>query len=139
MRAHSSSAIRPATRGSGDTVSVSFWTGHPDSAPFRGAPYFEVQRADGADWITIVTEADWSTRARWTQAGRVIPPYDPLDPFATPPPPINEAFTVSIDWQIPDDAEPGTYRVRFHGSEKTEGSMPQPFVAETASFEVVSP
>lgn len=120
----------------GDAMSVSFWTGHPDNALRVGAPYFEVQQLIDSDWSTVATEIDWSTQARWTQASRVIPPYDPLDPFAAPPPPINEAFTVSIVWQIPDDAEPGTYRVTFYGSEKKADSEARAFTAETQSFEI---
>jgi neutral ceramidase len=121
---------------SGDSMSVSFWTGHPDNALRLGAPYFEIQRLIDSDWSTVATEGDWSTQVRWTQASRVIPPYDPLDPFAAPPPPINEAFTVSIVWQIPDDAEPGTYRVTFYGSEKEAGSEARTFAVETRSFEI---
>jgi neutral ceramidase len=123
----------------GETVSTSFWTGHPDNAPLGGAPYVEVQRQGADGWTTIATEADWSTQARWTQASRVIPPYDPLDPFAVPPPPINEAFTVSIRWQIPADIEPGTYRVLLHGSEKPQGANAKDFVAETGPFDIIEP
>ncbi|MFZ1866612.1 MAG: neutral/alkaline non-lysosomal ceramidase N-terminal domain-containing protein [Polyangiales bacterium] len=124
----------------GDTVSVAFWTGHPDNAFRRGASYVEIQRLADAAWSTVMTEGDWPTQVRWTQASRVIPPYDPLDPFATPPPPINEAFTVSITWQIPEGIEPGTYRVVFHGSEKDQvDSQARIFTAETSSFEVTGP
>jgi neutral ceramidase len=123
----------------GHTLAVSVWTGHPDNAPPGDAPYFEVQRSAGGAWVTVATEADWSTQARWTQASRVIPPYDPLDPFAAPPPPINEAFTVSIDWKIPNDIEAGTYRVLFHGTHKAAGSDSQAFLAETAAFEIIRP
>lgn len=124
----------------GETMSVSFWTGHPDNTIRRGAPYFEIQRLVGSDWSTVVTEGDWSTQARWTQASRTIPPYDPLDPFAAPPAPINEAFTVSITWQIPDDADPGTYRLVFHASEK-EGTDVEArvFTAQSPSFDVTGP
>jgi len=88
----------------------------------------------------VATEADASTKAIWSQQSRVIPPYDPLDPFAAPPPPINEAFTVTIAWQIPDDAEPGSYRLIFNGNEKPlEGSGVRSFVAQSPPFEVTSP
>jgi neutral ceramidase len=124
----------------GDAMSVSFWTGHPDNVLRREDPYVEVQRLADADWATVATESDWSTQLRWTQANRTIPPYDPLDPFATPPPPINEAFTVSIIWKIPADADAGTYRVIFHGSEKQEaGSELRSFIAESPSFQILSP
>ncbi len=124
----------------GDTVAVSFWTGHPDNAPRRAGQYVAIQKLVDSDWSTVATEGDWSTKSVWTQASRTIPPYDPLDPFAAPPPPINEAFTVSISWQIPDDAEPGTYRVVFNGSEKPEASTEaRTFITESPSFEVTEP
>ncbi len=123
----------------GESLEVAFWTGHPDSSFRRGAHYVEIQKMAGSEWSTVVTEGDWFTQVRWTQASRVIPPYDPLDPFAAPPAPINEAFTVSITWQIPLDAEPGTYRVRFHGSEKQSAEDDAvPFTTESASFEIVA-
>ena len=120
----------------GDVLTVSFWTGHPDNALRPGAPYVEIQMQDGTDWVTVATEADWETQARWTQAGRVIPPYDPLDPFAEPPPPINEAFTMRLDWQIPPGTAPGTYRIVFYGNEKPEGAESRAFTAETRSFAI---
>ncbi|MGD8607413.1 MAG: neutral/alkaline non-lysosomal ceramidase N-terminal domain-containing protein [Myxococcales bacterium] len=123
----------------GQTVSVAFWTGHPDNALRRGESYVEVQRLTESDWSTITTDGDWTTQVRWTQASRVIPPYDPLDPFAMPPPPINEAFSVSIAWQIPEQTEAGTYRLVFHGSEKRQGeSQPHAFTSQSASFDIVS-
>lgn len=123
----------------GATMSVSFWTGHPDNAFSQGSRHFEVQRLVAAEWTTVATESDGSTKGTWTQSSRTIPPYDPLDPFAEPPAPINEAFTVTIDWQIPDDAIPGTHRVIFHGSEKQEdGAELRTFDAESPSFEVIA-
>ncbi len=134
-------ATRPdASYSPGATMSVSFWTGHPDNAFRQGSRHFEIQRLADAEWTTVATESDGSTRGTWTQSSRTIPPYDPLDPFAEPPPPINEAFTVTIHWQIPDDAIPGTHRVIFHGSEKQEGSAElRTFLAESPSFEVTAP
>jgi neutral ceramidase len=123
----------------GETVSVAFWTGHPDNAFVRAQSYVEIQRLSGSSWSTIMTDGDWTTQVRWTQASRVIPPYDPLDPFAMPPAPINEAFTVSIGWQIPEQTEAGNYRVVFYGSEKPDTDSPaRRFTAESASFEIGS-
>ncbi len=122
----------------GETLAVELWTGHPDNGLDPGVPYFEIQREADSDWTTVATEADWETQARWTQASRTIPPYDPLDPFAAPPPPSNEAFTLRIDWQIPSDAEPGTYRIVFRGSTKEAGSAADAFLAETRPFDIVA-
>ncbi|MGB5809769.1 MAG: neutral/alkaline non-lysosomal ceramidase N-terminal domain-containing protein, partial [Polyangiales bacterium] len=119
----------------GDSISVSFWTGHPDNA-LRDT-YFEFQRQDGTDWRTVATENDWFTRARWTQANRVIPPLDPLDPFPEPPPPSSEAFSAEVIWDVPQSTEPGTYRLIFHGSERTiPGEDPRLFTTESPTFDI---
>ncbi len=124
----------------GELMSVSFWTGHPDHVLRRGAHYVEIQRENGPDWSTVVTDEDWTTTAAWTQSTRIIPPYDPLDPFAVPPPPITEAFTVTIGWAIPESTEPGTYRATFHGSHKQElGGSVLSFAAQSPSFEIITP
>ena len=126
-----------ASYAQGDTMSVSFWTGHPDNA--LRETYFEIQKQDGSEWRTIATENDWFTRARWTQASRVFPPLDPFNPFPEPPPSLTEAFTALVLWDIGDTTEVGTYRVLFHGSERSEpGADPRLFTAESPSFEVVS-
>ena len=125
-----------ASYAQGETMSVSFWTGHPDNA-LRDI-YFEIQRRDGSEWRTVATENDWFTRAKWVQASRVFPPLDPFNPFPDPPPPLEEAFTARVIWQIRDAAEVGTYRVVFHGSERPEpGADVRLFAAESPSFEVV--
>lgn len=122
----------------GDVLSVSLWTGHPDNALRSVGGYFSIGRFEGEQWSTLATEADWETRARWSQASRVIPPYDPLDPFAAPPAPINEAFTVVVQWQIPDDAPPGTYALTFNGADKEVGSEPIDFSTMTPTFDITS-
>lgn len=122
----------------GDRVSLSFWTGHPDNA-LRDT-YFEFQVQEGGDWRTVATDADWFTRARWSQANRIIPPLDPLDPFPAPPPPSSEAFTAEVIWDVPAWVSPGTYRAVFYGSERTiPGEDPRLFTATTPSFELVAP
>jgi neutral ceramidase len=122
----------------GDTMSVSFWTGHPDNALSK--TYVEIQKRDGAEWRTIATENDWFARARWTQASRVFPPLDPFDPFAGPPPTSTEAFTALVVWEIRPSTEIGTYRVLFHGSERSApGAEARLFTADSPSFEVTRP
>ncbi|MBW2191479.1 MAG: neutral/alkaline non-lysosomal ceramidase N-terminal domain-containing protein, partial [Deltaproteobacteria bacterium] len=120
----------------GDVLSVSLWTGHPDNVLRSYADYFSVRKLSGDQWSTIATDADWATRATWSQASRIIPPYDPLDPFAAPPAPINEAFTVEIQWQVPDDASPGTYVIAFAGTHKEAGMAPRDVLTEIPTFEI---
>jgi neutral ceramidase len=127
-----------ASYAQGDTASVSFWTGHPGNA--LRETYIEIQRRDGDEWRTIATENDWFARARWTQASRVFPPLDPFNPFAPPPPTSTEAFTVLVIWEIRPSTEIGTYRVLFHGSERSEaGAEARLFTAESPTFEVTPP
>jgi neutral ceramidase len=126
-----------ASYSQGDTMSVSFWTGHPGNA-LRDT-YFEIQKQDGSEWRTLATENEWFTRARWTQASRVFPPLDPLNPFPELPPSSTEAFTALVLWDIRETTEPGTYRVLFHGSERPEpGADTRLFTAESPSFGVAS-
>jgi len=120
----------------GDMLSVSLWTGHPDNVLRSNADHFRIRKLSGDQWSTIATGADWATRATWSQASRIIPPYDPLDPFAAPPAPINEAFTVEIQWQIPKDASPGTYVIVFVGTYKEAGMEPRDIIAEFPTFEI---
>lgn len=122
----------------GDVVSATLWTGHPDNGFPPDADYVWIRRLRDEGWSTVATDADWETQVEWSQASRVIPPYDPLDPFAEPPAPINEAFTVEIRWQIPRDTLPGTYIMVFSGLHKEEGMEGEPFSTSTPTFEITS-
>lgn len=122
----------------GDVLSVVLRTGHPDSVFPRSADFVSIRRLSDDQWSTVATEADWETQLRWSQPSRVIPPYDPLDPFAAPPAPINEAFSVEIRWQVPEEAAPGTYVLVFVGSQRPAGSEAVPFSVETQSFEIAN-
>jgi len=124
----------------GDSMSVSLWTGHPDNAFQHGRRYVDIQLLTDSNWTTVSTEGDWSTKVTWTQSNRVFPPYDPFDPFAAPPAPINDAFAVSFTWEVPVDVEPGTYRVSFHGSEKRASGLDAVgFSVQSPSFEIAAP
>ena len=122
----------------GDVVSTTLWTGHPDNGFPPNADYVWIRRLRDDRWSTVATDANWETQVEWSQASRVIPPYDPLDPFAEPPAPINEAFTVEIRWQIPVDTLPGTYIIRFVGVHKDAGMDAEPFSTSTPRFEITN-
>lgn len=82
----------------GETVSVGFWGGHPanDLRTQDSFLYVERETASGA-WEVIARDEDPETRfhwERWELAGSKI----------------------TVEWTIPEDALPGTYRIRHAGT-----------------------
>jgi neutral ceramidase len=85
----------------GEHVVVRFRGAHPRNDLRTGTGYLEVQRAD-ADWMTVARDWYPETTFRWQRTG------GPLSPTSE----------VTIDWRVPVDAEPGEYRIVYHGDAK---------------------
>jgi neutral ceramidase len=66
--------------------------------------FLEVQRLSGSTWVTVARDWDWETRYRWKRNLCV---------------PTLACSQVTIEWDIPDDATPGTYRIRHYGHWKS--------------------
>ncbi|MER5890290.1 neutral/alkaline ceramidase [Streptomyces sp. NPDC001941] len=83
--------------GRGQRVTAVFVGAHPSNDLHRGGSYLAVERrtADGA-WVQVADDADWSTTFRWAREGVA-------------------ASKVTITWDVPADAEAGSYRVRYTG------------------------
>ncbi|XP_045883884.1 neutral ceramidase isoform X2 [Meles meles] len=77
-----------------------------------------------ASWRTVHNDASWETRFYWHKG-------------------LLGHSNVTIQWHIPDTAQPGTYRIRYFGhSRKQEFLKPVvilPFESASSSFEVVTP
>lgn len=108
-------------------VAVAFWSGNPDNAYPGDAPYVEVQRKDGSEYVTVATDDDWSTKVRWTTP----PSDDAVSESAT-----ESALRCDVTWDIPEDTEPGTYRIVHHGSYMSESGETHEFSAATDDFRV---
>jgi neutral ceramidase len=80
----------------GQTVSVTFWGGHPKNNLKTQSTYLEVQRKNGDSWETVARDWDPETKYIWKR---------------------NEiAFShVTIEWTIPDTIRAGIYRIRHDG------------------------
>jgi neutral ceramidase len=109
-------APRAAYRG-GDTARAEFVGAYPNNDLHRGATYVEVQREVGESWLRIADDSDWATRFHWRRAGRA-------------------GSRVTVSWDVPADAEPGRYRLAYHGDVLDPGGALRPFTSVTDPFEV---
>jgi neutral ceramidase len=122
----------------GQRVVVTFVGAHPDNELHRGGSYLEVQRslriavaetAGGApsqadarpaaaeDWLTIRDDGDWDTRFVWKRGRR-------------------GASEATVSWDIPAQAAPGKYRIRYLGETRDEVGALHAFAGESPAFEV---
>ena len=89
-----------ATYNKGDTVKVVFWGGHPKNNLRTQDTFLKVQKKVGNTWQTIATDNDPRTRYIWQ---RNFIAYS----------------LITIEWDIPQDVEPGEYKVTHYGNWKT--------------------
>ena len=92
----------------GQTVSVKFWGGHPKNNLRRQGTFLQVQRKSGTSW---------SDGGHTTGTGRRSTAGS-----ATTAPPTLACSHVTIEWTIPPDAPPGTYRIRHEGTGSPAGT-----------------
>jgi neutral ceramidase len=105
------------------TASVTFWGGHPRNDLRAQRSYLEVQRRgeDGA-WQPVAYDWDWETRYRWK---------------GYPCPPRGACSHVTVEWDIPEDARPGTYRIRHDGDWRPRpDERPRPYTGWSREFTV---
>ncbi|MDY7228368.1 neutral/alkaline ceramidase [Hyalangium rubrum] len=88
----------------GQAVTVKFWGGHPKNNLRRQGSFLQVQRKSGTSWVTVAQDWDWETKYRWERNNCV---------------PTMACSHVTIEWKIPSNATPGTYRIRHDGDWKS--------------------
>jgi neutral ceramidase len=101
----------------GDTVDVSFVTGHPGNDLRLEGTFLEVQRSDGGRWRTVATDNDVSTIYRWKREYLAV-------------------STARITWRVPADTAAGTYRIVHHGNAKNLFGAVSSFTGTTRTFTV---
>lgn len=89
----------------GDTASATFWAGHPRNNLKQGGTYLRVQRRqpDGT-WRDVAHDGEGGARYHWRREYCV---------------PTLACSHARIDWPIPADAAPGTYRLVHEGHWKS--------------------
>jgi neutral ceramidase len=87
---------QPRDGNPGDRIRVEFESAYPNNDLRRGSTYLEVQReVEPGRWVRVADDGDWSTLFRWKRVGR-------------------SRSRVTISWDVPADAVPGTYRIVHH-------------------------
>ncbi|MCI0471752.1 MAG: neutral/alkaline non-lysosomal ceramidase C-terminal domain-containing protein, partial [Candidatus Aminicenantes bacterium] len=79
----------------GEEVSVSFWGGHPNNNFSAGEALLAIEKKNTHGWDTVYTDKEFCTIFQRRKRG-------------------NDTI-IEIRWLIPDDQEPGLYRVRYNG------------------------
>lgn len=86
---------------SGEEVRVSFAGAHLANDARIQDTFLLVERRDADGWQRVADDGAWETAVMWERDYCL---------------PALACSTVSVVWQIPPDAEPGTYRIRHFGS-----------------------
>ncbi|XP_019858109.1 PREDICTED: neutral ceramidase B-like isoform X3 [Amphimedon queenslandica] len=98
-----------------DTVEVVFWAGNPRNDRKTNSTFLTVEIEDNDQWTVMYTDASLETRFKWE--------YDHSDTLCI----MDEIFDggctshVTIQWFIPPDTVPGTYRIQHFGAYKNDG------------------
>ena len=108
---------QPAHTARGATVSALFVGAHPNNDQQLNSSYLEVQRLEGNRWVTVAGDNDPATRFHWKRR-------------------LAAQSRVTIEWKIPADAVPGTYRILYHGDSKNWVGTITPFTGATQNFTV---
>ncbi|MGV3016028.1 neutral/alkaline non-lysosomal ceramidase N-terminal domain-containing protein [Rothia sp. 88186D007BW] len=106
---------QPAHTDRGETVSAVFVGAHPNNDQQLNSSYLEVQRLEGGQWVTIAGDNDPATRFHWKRH-------------------LAAQSRVTIEWQIPAETVPGTYRILYHGDSKNGAGIITPFTGTTRTF-----
>lgn len=114
--------VKPSYR-KGETVSVTFLSGHPRNNLMLEDTYLTVEklRKGGDTWEVVATDANWETRFYWTRTSSLW-----------------GHSQVTVTWDIPQDAEPGTYRIRHFGHSKNLIQVIIPYEGTSSRFRVES-
>lgn len=111
----------PAAAAPGDAVTVTFRGAHPRNDLRTGTGFMAVQRDDGGGMFTVVAR-DWDpeTRFRWRRTGGPLSPTSEVD----------------LEWKIPADALPGTYRIVYFGDARSLVGTISPITGTSPTFVV---
>ncbi|KAJ8612496.1 hypothetical protein MRB53_037425 [Persea americana] len=107
----------------GESVLVRFQGANPRNDLRLGGTYAAVKKLDEVQkrFVTYLTDADWELVFEWRRVNSVAATSE-----------------VTITWEIPEDVEPGSYRLEYYGTKKNFGSGKlEEFVGVSGIFDVV--
>jgi len=90
----------------GAVVQVTIWGAHPRNNLRRNSTFASVWRSEdgNAPWKMVADDNDWELRFEWKRVGI-------------------SASTVTITWEIPEDAKTGFYSLHYGGEAKHLGKI----------------
>ncbi len=93
------------------TVSARFYAANPRSDMRNGESYFYIERQVGDSWQVVATDDSWWTKMTIVKNG-------------------SQTDEALIEWQVPADTAPGTYRIRYEAGSKdgAYSGLSDPFV-----------
>ncbi|XP_045477252.1 neutral ceramidase [Harmonia axyridis] len=104
----------------GETVSAKFISGHPRNNVKQGKTFLTVEKQlDNKTWQIIYTDANWETRFKWKKTCL-----------------FKGTSEATVEWDITNDVEPGTYRLRHFGHNKLIIGAILPYSGTSNSFTV---
>ncbi|MDY7225937.1 neutral/alkaline ceramidase [Hyalangium rubrum] len=89
----------------GETVSVTFWSGHPKNDLRTQGSFLRAQRREGLGWKDVAYDWDWETKYRWKRESCL---------------PLLGCSHVTGEWTLPENTPAGTYRL-LHGGQWKSG------------------
>lgn len=110
----------PQSAAPGDHVLVTFRGAHPRNNLRTGTGYMQVQRDEGGAWTVVARDWDPETRFRWRRVGGALSPRSEVD----------------LEWRLPADTAPGTYRIVYSGDARSLGGVITPISGTSPSFTV---
>jgi neutral ceramidase len=82
-----------------------------------GTNFLSVERWSDGAWVSVATDADWTTTCRWSLEGPPASAGTTGNGEAGEPDGVggaHRAARATVHWRIPADAEVGTYRIVYH-------------------------
>ncbi|NHJ38407.1 MAG: hypothetical protein FK731_00135 [Asgard group archaeon] len=103
----------------GEKVVVDFVGAHPRNNLRTMDTYLEIQRKEQNDWVTIYKDIDYETRFHWKRKGVAH-------------------SVITIEWHIPNNEQPGEYRITHRGDSKARWSKKiTPYSGISNAFKVL--
>lgn len=108
----------------GSTVEVSFVSGHPINNMKLDDTFLTIEKwnSNTSRWDVVATDANWETKFYWKNSNIWI----------------GNLSQAKIVWEIPEDTEPGKYRIRHFGTSKNMLQRVHPFEGTSSPFWVTS-
>ncbi|CAN4123061.1 unnamed protein product [Withania somnifera] len=116
----------------GDRAIATFWSANPRYDLLTEGTFAVVEMLQGKSWIPAYDDDDFCLFFNW-QAENVISSAVAVNATAN----VNSYGYATIEWEIPEEASPGIYRLRHFGSTKeTKESSNSYYTGASSAFTV---